>query len=56
MGAPFYWQPRLGWGMRGIQYLLPNRYYQFQDICLNSVSAALGLILVFAVYHGKENR
>jgi hypothetical protein len=40
----------IGLGDEGIQYLLPNRYYQFQDVCLNSVSAALGLLLVFVLY------
>ena len=39
----------LGWGDEGIQYLLPNRYYQTKDVLLNSVSAALGLFLVFTV-------
>lgn len=39
----------IGLGDEGIQYLLPNRYYQFKDVCLNSISAALGLIFVFVV-------
>lgn len=45
----------IGAGDEGIQYLLPNRYFQFSDICLNSASAALGLILVFAGRQGKHN-
>jgi len=39
----------IGLGDEGIQHLLPNRYYQFQDVCLNSFSAALGLALVFVI-------
>jgi len=39
----------LGWIDEGIQYLLPNRYYQIEDVILNSVSGALGLFLVFIV-------
>jgi len=35
----------LGWGDEGIQHLLPNRYYQIQDVVLNSFSGFLGLIL-----------
>ncbi len=45
----------LGVGDEGIQYLLPNRYYQLQDVFLNSISAVLGLILVFAVRGKKRN-
>ena len=36
-----------GWIDEGIQYLLPNRYYQVEDVILNSVSGGLGLLLVF---------
>ena len=43
----------IGWGDEGIQYLLPNRYYQFKDVCLNGVSAALGLALVYVVRRDK---
>lgn len=37
----------LGWGDEGIQYILPNRYYQINDVLLNIWSGALGLLLVF---------
>jgi len=37
----------VGWVDEGIQYLLPNRYYQTEDVILNSISGALGLFLVF---------
>jgi len=43
-----------GWIDEGIQYLLPNRYYQAEDVFLNAVSAALGLVTVF-VYR-REGR
>ena len=43
----------VGVGDEGIQHLLPNRYYQFQDICLNSVSSALGLVLVSVLQREK---
>ena len=45
----------IGVGDEGIQYLLPNRYYQFQDVCLNSASAALGLIFIFVICRQKES-
>ena len=44
----------LGLGDEGIQYLLPNRYYQFKDVCLNSASAALGLALVYVMCRDKK--
>jgi len=44
----------LGWVDEGIQYLLPGRYYQIEDVILNSVSAALGLLLVFVFNREKE--
>jgi len=37
-----------GWIDEGIQHLLPNRYYQLSDVALNSISGALGLMLVAA--------
>jgi len=43
----------IGWGDEGIQHLLPNRYYQFKDVCLNGASAALGLALVYVVRREK---
>lgn len=39
----------IGWGDEGIQYLLPDRYYQFSDVVLNGFSAALGLAMVYVV-------
>jgi VanZ family protein len=36
-----------GWVDEGIQHLLPNRYYQLEDVLLNAVSGALGLALLF---------
>lgn len=44
----------VGLGDEGIQYLLPNRYYQLKDVCLNSVSAALGLALVYVICRDKR--
>ena len=44
----------IGLGDEGIQYLLPNRYYQFQDVCLNSASAVLGLALVYVIFRDKK--
>lgn len=41
-----------GWIDEGIQYLLPNRYYQVEDVILNSVSGALGLLLVYVFRKG----
>jgi len=42
-----------GWVDEGIQHLLPNRYYQIEDIFLNSLSGALGLFLVFIFARGN---
>ncbi len=44
----------VGLGDEGIQYLLPNRYYQLKDVCLNSASAALGLALVYVIHRDKK--
>lgn len=35
----------LGLGDEGIQHLLPNRYFEWKDVGLNALSAALGLLL-----------
>ena len=35
-----------GWGDEGIQYLLPNRYYQFRDVLLNWFGAGMGFLVV----------
>lgn len=37
----------LGWIDEGIQHILPNRYYQNEDVFLNSVSGVLALLLIF---------
>jgi VanZ family protein len=36
-----------GWIDEGIQHLLPNRYYQTEDVILNSISGGLGLLWIF---------
>ncbi len=46
-GAAFLLTSVLGWVDEGIQYLLPNRYYQIEDVILNCISGILGLLLVF---------
>jgi len=43
----------LGWIDEGIQFLLPNRYYQIDDVMLNMVSGLLGLLLA---YIGERDR
>jgi len=48
-GYAFLLTSIFGWIDEGIQYCLPNRYYQMEDVVLNSVSAALGLFLVFVI-------
>lgn len=42
-----------GWIDEGIQYILPNRYYQTEDVLLNSVSGFLGLLLVYVFQRNK---
>lgn len=44
-----------GWGDEGIQYLLPNRYYQWQDVVLNAVSGGLGLYLTYVMGRDKKD-
>ena len=46
-GGAFILTSLLGWADEGIQYLLPNRYYQLKDVILNSMSGGLGLILTY---------
>jgi len=36
----------IGWGDEGIQRLLPQRYFEWKDVGLNCISAALGLCLI----------
>ena len=44
----------VGLGDEGIQYLLPNRYYQLKDVCLNSAGAALGLAFIYVIYRDQK--
>lgn len=53
-GYAFLLTSIFGWIDEGIQYCLPNRYYQLDDVVLNSISAALGLIIVF-VFEQERN-
>lgn len=46
-GYAFLLTSAFGWIDEGIQFLLPNRYYQLEDVVLNAFSGALGLVLVF---------
>ena len=55
MGA-FLLTSVLGWGDEGIQYLLPNRYYQFSDVLLNSWSGALGLFLTYIFVSSNKSK
>lgn len=43
----------LGWGDEGIQYLLPNRYFDWKDVLLNAISAVLGLMLWLSFQKGS---
>ncbi len=36
-----------GWIDEGIQEILPNRYYQWSDVCLNAAGTFLGVFLTF---------
>jgi len=44
----------IGWGDEGLQHILPNRYYQIQDVLLNSISGALGLYLTYIFRRERE--
>ncbi len=44
-----------GWGDEGIQYLLPNRYYQFKDVLLNALSGGMGLWMTFVMRREQPN-
>ena len=52
-GYAFLLTSAFGWIDEGIQFLLPNRYYQIEDVILNALSGALGLVLVF-VYQREQ--
>ena len=45
----------LGLGDEGIQHILPNRYFEWKDVILNSVSAGLGLLLWLS-FQKEKNR
>lgn len=34
----------LGWGDEGIQYLLPNRYYDLRDVAFNALAGGLAIL------------
>jgi len=36
----------IGWGDEGIQYLLPNRYYEIRDVVMNASGGAMALFLI----------
>ena len=36
----------IGWGDEGIQYILPDRFFEWRDVRLNALSSFLGLCLV----------
>ena len=44
----------LGWIDERIQFFIPNRYCQFQDVILNGISGILALILVFLFRRAKK--
>ena len=41
-----------GWIDEGIQYFLPNRYYQNEDVALNAAGGLLGLAVVYIIRSG----
>ena len=43
-----------GWLDEGIQFLLPNRYYETKDVILNILGGGLGLYLTFIVEKAKS--
>jgi len=49
----FFLTSLLGFGDEGIQHIIPNRYFEWKDVILNSVSAGLGL-LVWLSIHKEE--
>ena len=53
-GLAFVITSLLGWGDEGIQYLLPNRYYQLKDVLLNSMSGAMGLFFTFVIHRERQ--
>lgn len=46
-GLSFLLTAVFGWVDEGIQHLLPNRFYQLEDVLLNAVSGLLALLLIF---------
>ncbi|MCA9405321.1 MAG: VanZ family protein [Candidatus Omnitrophica bacterium] len=56
--AAYFWAFILtvlvGWGDEMIQYILPNRYFQWNDVLLNLQAGAMGLILTFLFQRVKK--
>ena len=46
----------VGWGDEGIQFLLPNRYYEWNDVLLNFLGGALGLWMTLLLSKPLLNR
>ncbi|MBF0385073.1 MAG: VanZ family protein [Candidatus Omnitrophica bacterium] len=44
----------IGWADELVQGLLPNRYYELKDVCLNSISGLLALLSVWVFCREKE--
>ena len=42
-----------GWIDEGIQHLLPNRYYQNEDVLLNAAGGLLGLAVIYVFRSGQ---
>lgn len=48
----FFLTAAFGWIDEGLQHLLPNRYYQNEDVALNAASGLLGLALMYLIRSG----
>lgn len=46
----------LGWVDEIIQYILPNRYYEFRDVAMNGIGGIIGLVFIFIVNMDKVDR
>jgi len=44
----------LGWGDEGIQYILPNRVYEFRDVLMNGAGGLMGLLLTWILDLDKK--
>lgn len=54
--AAFLFTTAAGWIDEGIQYLLPNRYYDLRDVAFNAAAGALAIAAMLALRWARRRR